>query len=113
MNTHSKNESWIVERGDEIIEKKARVGMAGLSDWEQLLYCLWVTDYMMRNAGNFANAEVIYPDFQSDAARLANGLGLAATHQAFSLSPQNLQREYFDRFEPICDEIKSIDPEGT
>jgi hypothetical protein len=61
---------------------------------------------MLRNAGDFANAEVMYPDFQSDAKDLAMRLSLPLTHDAFSLSPRKLQREYFDRFQAICDEIK-------
>jgi hypothetical protein len=110
MNAHSENESWVVERGGQVVEKKAQLGVAGLSDWERLVYCLWVADYMMRNAGDFANAVDMYPTFQSDAQQFAQRLGLTATRDAFSLSQRKLQKEYFDRFEHICDEIKSIDP---
>lgn len=106
MNGHTENQSWVVRRGGEVVEKKAQTGLASLTDWERLVYCLWVTDYMMRNAGDFANAKVLYPDFQSDARKFAKRLGLATTHQAFSLSRRKLQREYLDRFEAICDEIK-------
>lgn len=68
-----------------------------------------MTDYMMRNAGDFANAEVMYPDFQSDAEEFAKRLGLAVTHETFSLSRRKLQRQYFARFEAMCDEIKSAE----
>ena len=110
MNAHTENQTWVVERGGSVIGKKAQAGAASLSDWERLVYCLWVTDYMMRNAGDFANAEVMYPDFQTDAARLAKSLGLLTTQQTFSLSRRKLQGEYFGRFETICDEIKSVEP---
>ena len=110
MSAHSDNESWVVERGGQVVEKKAQVGPAGLSDWERLVYCVWVADYMMRNAGDFANAVDMYPTFQSDAQQLAQRLGLAATCEAFSLSQRKLQKEYFDRFESICDELKNVDP---
>jgi hypothetical protein len=110
MDAHSENESWVVERGGQVVERKVQVGVTGLSDWERLLYCLWVADYMMRNAGDFANAVDMYPTFQSDAAQFARRLGLTATCEAFSLSQRKLRKEYFDRFEQICDEIKSIDP---
>lgn len=109
-NAHLENESWVVERGGQVVEKKAEVGVAGLSDWEQLVYCLWVADYMMRNAGDFANTLDMYPTFQSDARRSAQRLGLTATVEAFSLSQRKLQKEYFDRFEQICDEIRRVDP---
>lgn len=107
------NESWIVERGAEVVQKKAKVGESGLSDWERLVYCVWVADYMMRNAGDFANAVDMYPKFQTDAAAFAKRLGLAGVEEAFSLPRKKLQKQYFDRFEQICDEIKRIDPQGA
>jgi hypothetical protein len=107
---YSESESWVVERGGAVVAKRAQVGTAGLSDWERLVYCLWVADYMMRNAGDFANAVDMYPTFQKDAQQFAQRLGLASTYEAFSLSQQNLQKEYFDRFEQICNELRSVDP---
>jgi hypothetical protein len=91
------------------IQKKDQAGAASLSDWEQLVYCVWVADYMMRNAGDFANAQDMYPSFQSDAKKLAARLGLVATRAAFSLSQRDLQKEYFNQFERICDELKSAE----
>jgi len=106
---HTENQSWVVDRGGEVVEKRAKTGVESLSDWERLVYCLWVTDYMMRNAGDFLNAEVMYPDFQTDAARFSKSLELATTHALFSQSQRKLQRDYLDRFEEICDEIKKAE----
>jgi len=100
----------VVHRGGEVIEKKAKGGLESLNSWERLVYCVYITDYMMRNAGDFANAAVMYPDFQKDGKRFAKELSLPATSEAFSLSERKLQREYFDRFEAICDEIKKAEP---
>ena len=111
MNPHTANQTWVVERGGDVVEKKAQ-NAASLTEWERLVYCLWVTDYMMRNAGDFANAEVMYPNFQSDAARFAKNLELATTCQTFSLSRRKLQQEYFNRFETMCEEIKRAEPDG-
>lgn len=66
----------------------------------------------MRNAGDVANAEDMHPNFQSDAKQLAKRLGLAVTYDAFSLSERKLQKEYFDRFERICEEVKNAEPKG-
>ena len=93
-----------------MIEKKAKSGLESLNSWERIVYCLYITDYMMRNAGDFANATVMYPDFQTDGKRFAKALSLPATCEAFSLSERKLQREYFDRFESICDELKKAEP---
>lgn len=107
MSAHSENESWVVHRGAEVIDKKARLGESNLNTWERLVYCLWATDYMMRNAGTLANARDLYPSFQKDGARFAKELKLPATSETFSLSRRMLEEEYFDRFEGICNEIKS------
>ena len=93
-----------------MIEKKAKSGLESLNSWERLVYCLYITDYMMRNAGDFANAADMYPDFQRDGKRFAKELSLPVTSEAFSLSERKLQREYFDRFEAICDELKKAEP---
>jgi hypothetical protein len=64
---------------------------------------------MMRNAGDFANAVDMYPEFQRDAKQLARQLSLPATSDAFSLSEIMLEREYFDRFEAICNELRNAE----
>ena len=107
MSAQSENETWVVEAGGRVVEKRAQVGASSLSNWERLVYCLWVTDYMMRNAGDFANAVDLYPDFQADAKKLAGALALPATREAFALSRDELQREYFARFDGICDEVRN------
>jgi hypothetical protein len=106
MNALTENEIWIVERGGNIVEKRAQTGDAGLSLWERLVYCLWVADYLMRNAGDFANAADLYPNFQADAKDLSRKLSLPLACEAFSLPQGDLQREYFGRFEAMCDEIR-------
>lgn len=40
MNAHTENQSWVVHRGGGVVEKKALAGVASLSDWERLVYCL-------------------------------------------------------------------------
>jgi hypothetical protein len=57
------NETWIVEEGDRISQKKARLGFDRLTDWERLVYSLWVADYGMRNAGDLSTARDVYADF--------------------------------------------------
>ena len=89
-----------------MVEKRARGGDASLSAWERLVYCLWVADYMMRNAGDFANAVDLHPKFRSEARDLSRKLSLALTYEAFSLPEADLQREYFERFDAMCNEIR-------
>ena len=46
------NETWIIEDGDIVIRKIAEHGIDTLLPIELLIYCLWVADYGMRNAGD-------------------------------------------------------------
>src|SRR6478672_6992005 len=102
----SSNETWVVEFGDYIINKQARGGPNALSSRENLIYWLWWADYMMRNAGDFANAVALEKDFQQEIVSRAKELGLGYTAETFSLPRDELQSQYFDRFEAVCEEIK-------
>jgi len=95
------NETWVVEEGDRIIQKKARLGFDRLTDWERLVYSLWVADYGMRNAGDLSTARGVYADFQSVALHAAKILSLPTTCGAFELAPNTLQERYFDLFEAV------------
>ena len=106
MSGPTANESWIIDAGDVVIQKMTPAGVSSLSPIERLIYCVWVADYGMRNAGDLETARDLYADFQADAERLARGLGLPLTHRAFALSTADLAHEYFDRFEGICDELR-------
>jgi hypothetical protein len=110
MTVPTDNETWVIETGDRVICKKGGGGIAHLSPWEMLVYCLWVADYAMRNAGDLNTAAEVYPEFHSHARRIAESLSLRLTHEAFSLPRRDLEREYFDRFESICNEIKDAEP---
>ena len=108
MSLPSDNETWLIDAGDEVIQKKATNGMPSLTSREKLIYCLWVADYGMRNSGDLATAFDLYPDFQREAMILAEELSLEFTRQSFSLPTEVLQRQYFERFDRICDELKRI-----
>jgi len=110
MSTHTANETWVIDTGDAVISRKAHGGIECLSPWERLVYCLWVADYGMRNAGDLDTAADVYPQFHLNARRMAKTLALRLTHEAFSMSKRELEREYFERFESICDEIRAAEP---
>ena len=104
--TERDNETWVTEAGDAVIHKKAEHGYAALSPVEKLIYCLWVADYGMCNAGDLGIARDLYPSFQEDALRAATELGLPQSIAAFSLSTAELQKRYFDLFDGMCREIR-------
>ena len=104
--TETDNETWIIEAGDAVIQKEARVGIRSLTPWETLVYCIWVADYGMRNAGDLDTAEDLHSGFQSDARRNACELSLPLTQAAFSLPKSDLEEQYFDRFDAMIDEVR-------
>jgi hypothetical protein len=108
MSIPSDNENWIIDAGDMVIEKKAESGMNSLSAMERLIYCLWVADYGMRNAGDLQTASDLYAGFQHEGANLAKELSLAFTHESFSLATETLQQQYFQRFDRICSEVRCV-----
>jgi len=106
MGRPSANETWIIELGGAVIDKKECVGNDKVSPLEMLIYCLWVADYGMRNAGDLETARDLYADFQKEAASLSRNLNLHATHRAFALPEAELEDQYFELFDEICDEIQ-------
>jgi hypothetical protein len=113
MSVPTENETWLIDTGDLVIKKEHRMGKDSLLPWEVLVYCLWVADYGMRNAGDLDTAADVCSGFHTDAKRIAAELALPLTTEAFSLSKEALETEYFDRFESICDEIKRAKPDGA
>ncbi len=106
MSAPTDNETWIIETGDAVIQKKASTGIESLSAVERLIYCLWVADYGMRNAGDLDTALDVYSDFQTEGARLALEFGLQTTQRAFALPAAHLQRSFLASFEEMCDETR-------
>lgn len=102
----SDNETWLIDTGDDVISKKAEQGRDALSTCERLIYCVWVADYSMRNAGDLLTAADLYAPFKEEAAQLASELALARTRAAFSLPAEKLERSYFDAFDEVCAELQ-------
>lgn len=97
-------EDWLIETGHVIVQKRS-AAPSSLTKWESLVYCLWVADYGMRNAGDLDAAADLAPFFQTDGVRLSNDLSLPLTASAFSLDKAELEQEYFDLFDRICSEV--------
>jgi hypothetical protein len=101
------NETWIIDAGDAIACKRAARGPDALSPLERLIYCLWVADYGMRDAGDLTAAGDLYAAFDVEAAKLSQLLGLGITRSAFALSRSELERQYFQLFDEMCDELRA------
>ena|SRR5581483_7298733 len=101
------NEAWLLDAGDAVIKAKAEHGADSLGARDRLIYCLWVADYGMRNAGDLATASDLYAPFHRQALQAATTLQLPLAMAAFSLPVQDLEARYFDLFEGVCDELRN------
>jgi hypothetical protein len=101
------NESWLLDAGDAIIQAKVAHGIDSLGARDLLIYCLWVADYGMRNAGDLPTASDLYATFHRDALAAAAKLQLPLATAAFSLPVEELEARYFDLFEGVCNELRS------
>jgi hypothetical protein len=109
MDADLENETWVVERGGEVAEKMADAGPQSLTDVERLIYCLWVVDYGMRNAGDLVTSEEVHPGFHAEGATLARSLGLSKALGLFSLEPLELEENYFELLTEVRLEIQKAD----
>lgn len=100
------NETWIIEAGDVVIQKKASVGLDSLTKLERLIYCFWVADYGLRNAGDLDVALDLYEHFHSEGASISSELGLTKVKSLFAMPLSELQCSFLLRFEEVCDEIR-------
>src|ERR1700730_13147886 len=107
MEIRPDNETWLIEEGHSLIQKKAISGLGTLSAWERLVYCLWVADYGMRNGGDLSPAKDVYHEILAVARLAAEKLSLPLTFAAFSMTESEIEEVYFDRFNSICNEIRS------
>ena len=103
------NETWIIERGAAVIERKVSDGDVPPTPLDELIYCLWVTDYGMRNAGDLDAARDLYKPFQDEATRLSQALGLPITQATFNLRRSELEQQYFQLFDDVCNEIRAVE----
>lgn len=103
------NETWLIEIGDEIIEKKASLGYESLNKLEQSIYCFWVIDYAVRNSGSLEPIDEIYPSAMDELKNNAHSnkwshlLKLLAT----SLDQESFCNDYYELFESACSDVRS------
>lgn len=100
------NQTWLIDLGHAIIEKKRAQGRDALTPRERLVHCFWIADYSMRNAGDLATARDLDPLYRADGAKAAAALDLPLSSAMFALSEGELERRFFDLFDGVCDELR-------
>lgn len=106
MNRHSENQRWLNECGTLVIQKKLREGVARLDGWEHLVYNVWYTDFMLKTIGRIDEKPSAHPRFRDEAIAISSKLKLTVTADTFRLSIGQLNSEFNERFDAVCDELR-------
>ena len=88
-------------------KKKAEHGINSFTDLESLIYCFWIADYGIGNAGDLEVCYDMKPTFKDDAIKLSTKLALTKTQKLFQLDDQDFIDKYDLLFEEVCNELKA------
>ncbi|MCE9635570.1 MAG: hypothetical protein K8T90_07690 [Planctomycetes bacterium] len=98
-------ESWLIDAAEPVLRRAVEVGALALTDWERALYCLWVADYSMRNAGDLGSAYDLASDFKTAGLAAARTTDLRAMTSLFALDDAEFERRYAGSFDDVCREL--------
>lgn len=101
------HQTWLVDVGHALIEKKRSDGIDALTPRERLILCVWIADHSMRTEGDLTTARALDPAALVDARDAATILDLPRTAAAFGLTEGAFERCYFDLFDAICAELRA------
>jgi hypothetical protein len=105
-------ESWLLDATEPVLRREIEVGASALAGWERALYCLWVADYSMRNAGDLGSAYDLASDFKSAGLAAARTTDLRAMASLFELDDVEFARQYAGSFDEVCRELLAKQSSG-
>ncbi|WP_458764882.1 hypothetical protein [Cupriavidus basilensis] len=100
--------TWVVDTGDEVIQKRANEGEIALSQAELAVYCMWTIDYAVRNSGSFGPLEDMESTALTDLLQIARGSGLRklAAWLETSTNESAFCGTYYEQFDEPCAELR-------
>lgn len=101
-------ETWLLEAGDEIIEKRTEQGEASLSPPEHAIYCMWALDYAVRNAGSLDALEDVHETAIEDLAAFARTqkIGVLSALLDMAADEEAFIDAYYVQFDAACTELR-------
>jgi len=101
-------ETWLIDAGDEVIQKKASTGLEGLWSVERAIYALWVVDYALRNSGTLLPISEIHSAALVELRAFAAISGLPALALLAGSAPDDAGfcDDYYRHFEMASQEPK-------
>ena len=108
-------ETWLIEEGDRIIQKKSREGFDSLSSLEKAIYDFWVIDYAVRNSGTL---QPIRELSEISISRLKEFAKNNNCHHIVSMLELTKDENvfcntYYQNFDNTCQDIRYFDKNGN
>lgn len=104
------NETWLLDVGDRTVERMASTGYSQLSLIEQAIYCLWIVDYAVRNAGDLRPVSDMHPtaiDELEEFASLNKFESLCSVLKSRK-NEEEFCESYYVHFEGVCNEFRRL-----
>ena len=101
-------ETWLLDIGDTIIQRKASQGYESLSRPEKAIYCFWVVDYAIRNSGTLGPMEELHPSSMKELSAFASSeecSNLGALVAELNMS--GASEAYYSAFPKVCSELEA------
>lgn len=105
-------ETWLLEAGDAIIEKKAAQGEASLSPPERAIYCMWALDYAVRNAGSLDALEDVHETAIEELEAFARAQKIDTLSTLLDMAADEDEEAfvdaYYEQFDTVCTELRRL-----
>ncbi|HXQ36547.1 MAG TPA: hypothetical protein VN843_21220 [Anaerolineales bacterium] len=109
------NETWLIEEGAKIIEKKSSEGFNSLSSLEKAVYDFWVIDYSVRNSGTLVPMRELSENSISRLKEFAEDNNFHYLYSILKLAndENTFCKTYYQSFDNACKELRYFDKNGN
>ena len=108
------NETWLIEEGKRIVEKKSHEGFESLSSLEKAIYDFWVIDYAVRNSGTLEPIRELSENSISRLKEFAENNSCNYLYSMLKLAKdeKTFCNTYYQNFNNACKDLRYFDKNG-
>jgi hypothetical protein len=108
------NETWLIEEGKRIIEKKSREDFDSLSSLEKAISDFWVIDYAGRNSGTLEPIRELSENSISKLKEFAKNNNCRHLYSMLKLAKDEntFCNTYYQNFTNACKDLRYFDKNG-
>jgi len=102
-------ETWLLDVGDTIIQRKAETGYESLSSTEKAIYCFWVVDYAIRNSGTLEPMTELHASSLDELNVFASSASCKNLSTLLvELNTCGISDSYYSAFSKVCSELEAL-----